>query len=286
MPRMVDGPGSDNVTSTTHQIPKVAVSFDAGAFDDVNIRSNGVVMIHWAAVPCPIGLKDPDDTDNHLAHQDCDNGMLYQCQGEVVVNFSANQTSQSQDAIGYIDQSRAYVTLPRFYDSDPSKPVMVSVFDKFYIKGCPVRVIEAERLEAHATRQDRLKYPVIAVQFCVDSSGQQYKENSDFTLKEGHICWKPGKGPFLDPSTNAGMVYSVRYEYIPWYYVAQILHEVRVARIEDPTTGQIKLERMPYQVALDREYVFQKTMNEHNLKGGEPKVNHAILPRDGGFGPR
>ncbi len=283
---MADKVHSRNLPKIVQQIPKLQVTFDAIAFDDVNIRANGVTFIHYAAIPCPLGLNDPDDIHSHTGHPDCDNGSIYVCQGEVTGNFSGNSNNANLDSSGYLDQSRAYATFPRFYDDKPTKQVLVSTFDKFEIKGNPVRVPNGERLEHHQSGVDRLQYPAACIDFVIDSRGTKYTQGTDFDLVNGHISWLPGRSPGYNPVLGVGVVFSVRYTYIPWWYCGGILHEVRLARIPNAGTGKTELTRMPYQVALDREYTFQKTNAERKLKENAPAITAVQQPASGGYGPR
>jgi len=56
--------------------------------------------------------------------------------------------------------------------------------------------------------------------------------------------------------TGRGRVYSIRYRYIAFFYVYQLLNEIRLTNV---TQGNIrKPERMAYHALLIREYVFHK----------------------------
>jgi hypothetical protein len=109
----------------------------------------------------------------------------------------------------------------------------------------------------------------------VDSRGIYYKENIDFTLCNGNVIWTPGAAnPGIDPDTGAGRTYSIRYLYRAFYYVTDILREVRIT---DVTEGNVRRpERAPMHVAIQREYIWHN-INQGNELNKPP--NKATEPR-------
>jgi hypothetical protein len=96
----------------------------------------------------------------------------------------------------------------------------------------------------------------------VDSRGVHYRENIDFIINEcGNISWIDGMpNPGIDPSTGSGRVFSCRYLYRAFYYVTEMLREVRITDIT--RNGIRSSERMPMFVKVTREYLF------HNINRG------------------
>jgi len=241
-------------------IPRTQISFDKGAFDSM-IRSQGVTLVHHKALPSPIGLtsrddvRHPDQTDDKGS-----NGYIYRVAGCVTTSFMSNAGKGVSIDMGEQKLGTAMITVPRFYDDKPSEPVLLTIYDRLYVKDCEVQVENWQRVEAHATGVDRLTYPATKVLFLVDSRGADYAEGADFALDaEGRIVWAGQRRPAAEPESGRGAVYSVRYRYVPHWYVRDLIHEVRVAQTTDLAGGVRTVERMPYTAVVQREYVFQST---------------------------
>lgn len=232
-------------------MPHDAVAMEPGAFDDF-VNNNGVRLIHFRAMPCPVGLTSPTDIRRvHDDHSGCSNGMIYQAIGRVTCLFLSNQTQIRKLDAGFVDGSSVSVTFPRFYDNDPKRRVLVRPYDRFYL--------EEENITSAATnlmkrredgRADRPAFPALAVHLLIDSDGAGYQQGYDFTLDRGDIVWLAGHGP------ASGKTYSVYYEYQPYYYVDRLVHEIRVVPRRDyVNTKMIKTERLSFAAILNREYV-------------------------------
>lgn len=267
-----------------HQLvlPPQSVSFDVKAFDNL-IRSHSVQCEVYSAMICPLEATDADDMRSHT-HNECQNGFLYRKEGVVSISFTGNQTRPDFTGAGMQDASTVVATLPRFYDDDPTKPVILGQYYRIYVKDCPVFVTNTEKIEHHQSGLDKLSYPVKSVQRLIDSRGVEYVPGTDFDITPaGLLQWRSGHAPGYDPVQNKGVIYSIEYLYLPFYYVASLPHEIRVAKSVDPTTGQVNLERLHQQAALQREWMFEVEEREE-AKGGSARA--VRQPRSGSFGPR
>lgn len=260
------------------------VRFDIPAFDSF-IKENGIVLEHFKAMPCPLGIIDQlDGRSPHHEHGNCSNGYLYFCAGTVTATFTNNSALSTLGEIGIMDGSIVNVTFPRFYDDQPDKQVYIQLYDRFYIKACEVLVPNSQRVEAHLTGIDKMTYIVKAVEKIVDSNNKEYFEG-DFSVQDGNIVWIGQNRPGFDLNVNKGTIYSIRYLYTPFFYASRIMHEVRIARAIDFMSGESSNVRVPYAVALSREYYLYKTENSENGQI-EDSRRDLIKPRDGSFGPR
>lgn len=238
-------------------LPHQQISLDTEAFDQL-LRSQGVTLVHHRAMPSPIGHGSRDTTRHPNSSDDRgSNDYLYKEAGCVTAHFSGNSGQAMAVDAGELKLGSAVVTFPRTYDTC-GKEVIIAIYDRFFLKDCEALVANWQMMEYSGGPIDRLTYPVAHVDHLVDSRGKEYSEGHDFDIVGGAIKWRPNKGPGMEPTTGKGVVYSVRYTYVPHWYVKDILHEVRVTQTTDGT-GNRKLERMPYQVVLQREFVF---MNE------------------------
>jgi hypothetical protein len=271
--------------ATNYQMifPSDAVSFDAEKFDEL-IRSQGVEMVHWRAMRCPVGMVDPDDVMRrpHEHHKNCSNGFVYTLAGTVTCGFLGNSNNVSFIDAGHLDGSTVQVVLPRFYDDKPEIEVDFANFDRVYLKEEKITVSNWNVFAASLEGVDKLQFPAVAVIDLMDSHGRSYHEGVDFDVKQGRIHWIDGKSPGIDPKTGKGVVCSARYTYRPFWYVKSLIHEVRVAQVEDDY-GDRRVTRMPQAASLQREYFFEKEQNDAETADSQRKKTG---PDDGGFGPR
>lgn len=257
----------------------LAVGFDPAAFDEA-IRSQGVQLVHYRAMRCPVGLVDRYDSRRpHEDHAGCSNAHVYTEAGIVTCLFTGVSDEKKRDDIGFIDGSTVQVTSPRFYD-DSTQVVQVAPFDRFYLKETSVTVPHYQLVEAHVTGRDKLSFPVVDVVDLMDASGRRYGPG-DFTVEDGKIVWEGGPG--FDALRNKGTIYAVRYNFRPYWYVSRLLHQVRVAQID--TLVERVVVRMPQHFVLTREIVFENEQKD-DLAVDPASPRQVKGPLDGAFGPR
>lgn len=267
-------------------IPTVDISFDEEAFDRT-IRSQGVRVEHLRALRCPIGMiekgdyRAPGHGAEHADHK-CHNGFLYRSAGTVYASFLGNSKNSKIADIGRIDGSTVTSSMTRFYEGTET-PVTLAVFDRIKLADKhDITVVNWEVIETHPTGTDRLRFPAVEVEFVIDANGKEYTQGQDFRLVDGDIRWI--NSPGYDPRLRKGVLYSVRYKYEPFYYVAQLIHEVRVAQKENKYTGERKIKRMPYNVVLKREINFENDRAAEEVVGVPDTPS--IRPAPTTFGPR
>jgi len=255
------------------------VHFDPEAFDRL-LSGNGVVLVHWKAIKCPIGIIDRFDARNHSDH-DCSNGFIYRVAGEVTAFFSSNSSNTKLDEMGFVTGSTSMVSLPRTYDNSEEE-IAVQHFDRFYLKEFKGFSVNSQLIEASITGLDRLTYQATKIEHIVDRNNIWYSAN-DYVIENGGVRWTGSRRPQYDPATNTGTVYSIRYRYVPFWYVDNIVHEVRVARVYNHAKEQEEVVRLPYAILLQREYIFE---NEERKMDGTSDPRDVRAPRTGSFGPR
>jgi hypothetical protein len=265
--------------------PAQAVSFDPEAFDGL-IRNQGVQMLHFRSMRCPVGMTDPDDVMRrpHEHHADCSNGFIYTASGTITASFLGNGKDSHFNDYGRVDGSSAQITFPRTYDDKPTTRVEMCQFDRLYLKEESITVVNWHTYAAHVTGIDRLQFPVVHVFDLMDAHGKRYTQGLDFEVRGGQIHWLDGVGPGIDPVTKKGVVCSARYSYRPFWYIERMLHEVRVAQVEDEW-GNRSLERMNQQAAVKREVWFEK--EQRDAEAPTPNSpRQKPEPASGTFGPR
>ncbi len=262
--------------------PGTGVAFDMDAFDDA-VRSQGVQMVHYRGMRCPVGMIDQFDSRRpHDDHSGCSGGFLYRKAGIVTTLFTNSGSKYNQEDIGLLDGSSVNATTPRYYD-DTNEPVEIVNYDRFYMLEEAITVPTWQLVEAHITGKDKLDFPAVKVSDIVDATGKVYTQTDFDVDSSGQIVWKPGSGPGFNVAEEKGVIYSIRYTYRPYYYVAQLPHQVRPVQVE--TLLERKVMLAPHEMRLQREYIARKEANDDQAP--DPKSQRQVLsPRDGAFGPR
>lgn len=248
--------------SVPFQLPFEQLTFDQQA-NNLFIEANGPVFVHYKAFPCPIGQLEQESIRAPFHdHSNCSNGFIYELAGEFKGTFTSNSQNINLTDLGMVDGSIATLIIPQFY-SDGTTPVFISVYDKLYIKDAVVLSTNTEKKQTHITGVDRLTFPVSSVEFLMDSEGKKYS-SADFSIQSGNIVWGSNNRPKLDPNTQTGGVYSIRYLYQPFYYVTRLLHEIRIYGKVD-LDGNQTYSRAPHQIMIAREKYFHKKQEQGQL---------------------
>jgi hypothetical protein len=249
---------------------------DALAFDNL-LKSNGLQLVHYRAMRCPGGLVDIDDIRRpHQDHAGCSNGFLYKRQGTITTLMTSNSTDPRFQDIGILNGSTIQVTFPRFYDDPQETRIYVLPFDRFFLTDSSILTAEWQLVRAHETGSDRTRFPVAKVQNIIDSTLAEYGPET-YDIVGGQIVWRSNQGP------PPGIVYTIWYEYQPYWYVAMLHHEIRVVGTRDYITGEAKVSRMPFSAMLTRENVFR---NEENDPQAPQSIRQQAGPAVDGFGSR
>jgi len=232
------------------------ISFDIDRFDEV-LDSQGINLIHYRSFGDPRGMTSRgDNRDAYNIKPKTSDGFIYRKSGTLRGFFSNNSASSSENDVGSTDSASAYLTLPRTY-SDSDELVLVHPWDKFYLADIETKVVTTQFQEARESGIDRLHFPVVRVIDIMDAKGAEYKQDVDFTVTaEGWIKWISQNQPGFDHKVGRGTVYSIRYEYTPYFVVDRLLHEIRVANHTDLATYERSVKRMPYQALIMREFLF------------------------------
>lgn len=227
---------------------------------DTFVKQRGIKLEHWVAAPSPIGMKDRGEYRRSDALDTISsNGFIYTKVGEFTGLIVSNSKNDSDIEGGLFEHSGARLILPRFYDtmcdkSCKNKEISLLPGDRVYAKDVELKVANYQRADYNPNGVDFLQFPVKNVQFLMDSFGNKYSQGKDFKVdKEGNIKWVAGKkNPGIDPDTGKGRVYSIRYEYLAFWYVDAIINEIRITNEGDSGTPS----RMAYHASIQREYVY------------------------------
>lgn len=263
--------------------PSAAVRFDPEAFLEAQ-QAHGIRFKHWRAMRCPVGLIDKfDQRKPHDDHEGCSNGFIFTEAGTITCIFTSNNNTERDLDAGLVDGSAATLSIPRHYDGTDI-PVSIAHFDRLYHTDVDMVVPNWQSFEHHITGIDKLNFPVCRVWELVDSSGRRYQPDVDFVIKHGNIVWV-GDRPGIDPGTRKGAICSVRYDYIPYYFVKNVMHEIRVIRQTGSEESPYVAERAPQTIYVAREYIFEKESNDMQAKNID-SPRQISGPVSGSFGPR
>ncbi len=263
------------------QIPAgEAVTFDIEALDNL-VKSQGILLEHWSAMKCPVGMIDPDDNrrpNDHTGHS-CSNGMVYNKTGILQGTFTGNGLNLKTEGTGNLDSSTAQVILPRFYTNENGSNgdrIFPAPYDRLYYGDPNILVVNWESRQASPTGRDRLSFPAVSVERLMDSRGNVYSEGEDFSVATGDIVWTGQRQPGQDLETGKGVVYSIRYKYRPYWYISRLLHEVRVTSVANDITGERVTEMVNKLVSIQREYVY---LNEES---DASSIRRQVTPTESG----
>lgn len=274
-------------------LPDVSITFDLEAFNEA-IRSQGVKLIHYRSMRCPVGMIDLDDNRRpHPHHEACFNGFIYDKVDCITGLMTGNNKKKSLEDVGFVDFSSVQATFPQTYD-DSAQKLIIAPFDRFYLSEESANVVMWQLFRHHETGIDRLKYPVACVQGpIVDSRGERYNEGVDFTVQNGQIKWigrRPapeidvGPGMSNGFGTDRGAVCSIRYTYRPYWYVGAIPHELRFGQVQDGFDRHPV--RAPQMCVLHREYVAQPVEQDAVTPTTSEELRKVMAPMYGGFGSK
>jgi len=255
---------SNRIKANPDMIPNIEFSLSA---QEQFAKDKGIVFEHWAAIPSTIGAKDrgdyrrPDSLDTIS-----ENGFIYKKIGEFIATIVGNSSKQKNVEGGLHDNSTARLILPKFYNKDcPSdeKEIALLPGDRIYAKDISLKVPNYQKVEYDPKRPDLLQFPATDIVLLKDSRNIEYTCGVDYTLDdEGNVKWIHGnRNPGIDPETGRGRLYSIRYNYVAFWYIQQLINEIRITNTKDATTPS----RLPYHAVIQREYVY------HSRKRGNKK---------------
>ena len=221
-------------------------------------KDKGILFEHFAAIPSTIGQKDrgdlrrPDTLDTLS-----ENGFIYKKVGEFVGTILGNSKNHNHVEGGILDTSTARLVLPKFYNEDcgDGREIALLPGDRIYAKGIELKVPNYQKVEYHPKHADFLQFPAVSVQILQDSRGIDYVEGRHFKICNGNVEWIDGqKSPGVDPDTGRGRIYGIRYFYLAFWYVSQLINEIRITNTSDANSPT----RLPYHVMIQREYVYHQ----------------------------
>lgn len=258
--------------------PQIQESFDLKRLD-IFVTSLGVDLMHYRAMPSPLGKNDRGDLRrNDGVDQITSNGMIYRLGGVFTATMTDNSREQKRSQSGVVDPSESKLVMPRFYnkkDVSDGDRIYLMPGDRLYFSdpNADVLVANSQEMNYQENIDNEPMFPIISLQDRIlDSRNIEYIQGVDFTITTiGNIRWTPGaNNPGIDPNTGKGRLYSIRYLYKAFYYVVALPKEVRVTNV---TTGGVRSpQRMPMHAIIVREYIF------HQRNQGD--VTNQLKPKD------
>ena len=285
----INDPTNFNVTDESDNGPadRIDVPIDYGTpqefvradlpADNLFIAQNGILWMHYKAMPCVLGKTDFDNLrhSHDHAYQNkgspvfCENGMMYVPVDKVFGVFVNNAKDVARWPGGWIPNGTAQVTFNRYY-KETSEPAYFSKYDKLVPVICPDDFFaeHSQELVTNPTGSDTLQFEPKKVLYIFDSNGNQYAPGADFTIEGCKIVWganRPGLGP-----TGKPMILSIRYRYQPSYYVKYVVHEQRLKAEIDLYSQEVKMKGGPTQCVVEQDYVFLENRFKDNAPNSQP----------------
>lgn len=260
--------------------PWEQVSSDSLAWNDF-ISGLGMRMAHWAYAPYVVGATstgslrnyDEQTVDKKNDNLLYDNNGIYRYMGDVFIIWQGNSKNLRQLPTGYYPDSVATVTINRHY-INTTTIVGLSEFDKLIpVLGPDENPLEYasvnwEQVQHNPTGIDRLMFKAVTVDFISDSNGIDYIQNQDYIIEDGNIKWLPtGNQPGIDNLSGDGVIMSVRYKYVPGFYIKHAAHELRSHATIDPMTGEKRSTRLPMTAAIQMDYIFLQSLKNQESSG-------------------
>jgi len=283
---MSDNPkdASDRQPEQAIQIPEnygnpwTAVKMDIFANNNL-IAQNGVLCMHYASVPDVINqrvegdLRDSfDQMDDYQFENNVvfkrENGHIYIQKKPVFIILTNNSTDLINTPSGLYGNSGAYATVNRWYQNT-NETVHISQFDKMVPCSSENEIIGTakQKFRHNNTGVDRLNFPIVDIEFLVDSDGKFYQKNVDFDIIDGVIKWKGHNRPGNDPVTGKGKICSARFQYKRYFYIKMVPHDFRSTPVIN-SMGQAQVKRGPMQAVLQADEIF---LNEKRKAEDSPE---------------
>jgi len=273
-----------------YEEPWNSVTMDSIGQDNFLIQ-NGVLFDHYKAVPCVLGQTVEGDIRHSHNHDfegntnvHCENGFLYCFAGQVWGVFTNKSKQMAYIPAGFYGSSSAMLTFNRYYRGT-TKIASFTEYDKLIPCECPKEFFHSnfEKVTHSMTGVDRTQFQITEIEYVTDSDGKFYNEGIDFKIdSQGHIAWIPGgKQPGWNNVADKPKLISVRYKYKPYFYVKQMMHEIRIFPQMNAYDGSYSMQKMPMQAQVQADYIFLNNRTEQDVPDAE--IN---APTGNNVGPR
>jgi len=247
------------------------VSFDASKLDYF-ITTHGVDWCLFTATPSVVGMIDKGDYRRpNQVDTISSNGYIYKKAGTFTGVLTSNSKSQSfGDMGGLVSQASGRVIMPRFFNKNcelaKGERIYPCVGDRIYKNGAEkdsdLWVINFQRVDYDFGEDSKAQFPIKKVVSLNISTGEELVNGVDFLVtQDGDIRWiAGGRNPGLNPNTQTGLPFSIRYLYTPFFYISALPHELRLTSsiVSDGVNDTV---RLPYFLDVLREYLYQDQTN-------------------------
>lgn len=240
-------------------------------------NDKGIVFEHWCALPSPIGKKNRGEyRRSDSLDTVAEGGFIYQKVGEFNCVLVGDQHANQHIDGGIYDNNTARIILPKYYKKHCSKKqseIALLPGDRIYPKNIELKVPNYQESQYNPDGVDVLQFPISCVEILIDSNNIAYQQGKDFSInKYGNIKWLAGgKNPGIDPDTKKGRVYSIRYKYLAFWYIKELINEIRVTNDNDGNAV-----RLPYHATILREYIYHNKNNSNDPENATEKTSRTI----------
>lgn len=275
--------GDIKVDVIDRNAPYIQESFDLNRMDDF-VAGLGVEFLHYKSMPSPVGKKDRGDyRRSDGVDTITSNGMIYKCCGQFRATMTDNSRDRKRGGAGTMDPSESLLVMPRFYNkNNPDGSIIIAGGERIYLAPGDRLYVADPTIDVLVSNPQEVDYepgidnvpmfPIVKMELpIIDSQNIEYIDGVDFHITaNGNICWiAGGRNPGIDPTTGKGRVYSVRYLYRAYWYVAKLIKEVRITNITE--NNERVPERAAYHSLIQREYVYHNQNRGNAVNQLQPK---------------
>lgn len=220
--------------------PNARVSLVAADFTKL-LDQQGVNVKVYRTGYCP-RVKSVDGNEHDINCPLCNGSGFIDLYPYCTRAFLQSQDLEKRQSLeGLVDGNHISATFPIGVELQYFTKVELLDFTDIYIETI---------LRKENTLSDVTKYKACRVNFCVDYDGNEYQQDSDFTLDiNGFIKWGARR-----PAD--GVVYSINYETPTQFRASRAMHVNRFAQVKDGPN--VEFIKMPEQWLISKEYLVRR----------------------------
>lgn len=223
---------------------------------NAQIAEHGIRVLHEKITLCP-NYRGESDSGVHVL--DCPlchgSNFIHFDPQEIWGLFQQNSLVQNFFTQGWWDRGTALLTTPTHLEGESSQPIFLNYFDKITLLDFEERFHEL--IHKSKGNLDKLKYPVVDVNF-LRTTYKEYHKHKDFDVTDdGYIKWKSDNHPSYDMYQEVGELFTVSYLRRPIYRVLEIMHEGRYSQYNFKKATRVA-SRYPQQVLIKKDFLIQR----------------------------
>ena len=200
--------------------------FSTNSHDNL-VRTKGFKATHWRAALSPHRTTLEGGADLSKLSDVGQMNMYDPRQMYVAIqNLSWQDRYVVQGVHGNFSVLTANYT--SYYENEPEVRVYLKKFDVIVIDNGHTVMVN-QLAEYKPAGPQRLKFPIVEIDYLADNDGNRYEQGIDFVIINGMIEWIGNRRPMWDAKNGRGAVMSINYWTKPYFSVIEtprIMREV------------------------------------------------------------